>query len=391
MGISDFDDPVAASGRGKGGDDAIVAPSGIPVPSGAGTAAALAPLLMPLPHGGGLAAAMARYGHPASEWLDLSTGINPWPYPLPDTLPLSAWARLPDSDAQERLARAALTYYGAASPTQALAAAGSQAVITALPWLVLRLWGPVRVGVCGFTYGEHAHAWRLAGHSVETLPDDGAAVLSLVAQDRIRVVIRTHPNNPDGTLWPRPLLLTLADELGARGGLLVVDEAFADLVPAHSLAAGMGERSSLILLRSFGKFFGLAGLRLGFALAPPAWAPGLRALLGPWPVSGPAALIATQAFQDRAWQAEARSWLASQAAALDRVLVAAGLRLVGGTDLFRLVATPPGGPSAAEIDSRLGRRAILVRSFAERPQWLRIGLPADGEGVVRVALALSGL
>lgn len=329
----------------------------------------------PVPdHGGALARAEARFGRPPEGWLDLSTGINPWPYPVPP-LPAEVWQRLPDQDALDRLKAAAAAGYGAPDPAVVAVAPGSQALIQLLP----RCRPAGRVAVVGLTYAEHARCWRRLGHAVAEVPD-------LDAAGEADVVVVTNPNNPDGRRIAPARLLALADRLAARGGLLVVDEAFADVAPELSLAGAAG-RPGLCALRSFGKFYGLAGLRLGFALAPPALVAGIEAELGPWAVPGPALSVGAAALADSEWPALARRRLRAAAADLDRALTGCGLPVIGGTDLFRLVRVP----DAARLYVRLARRGILTRPFAARPDWLRLGLPPDAHGLARLEAGLRDI
>lgn len=321
-------------------------------------------------HGGARAAAQRRWGTPAAGWLDLSTGINPRPYPIP-AMSGDVWTRLPDADLVAGTVAAARAAYGAPQAAGICLAPGSQALIQMLPWLV----EPAEVAVVGLTYAEHARCWALAGHTVrpaDTLSDAAAPVVVVV-----------NPNNPDGHVIPPETLAALADTLAARDGLLVVDEAFADVCPEISVAARAGH-PALVVLRSFGKFFGLAGVRLGIALSTPEMAARLDALLGPWATSGPALAVGQRALRDTDWITRTRHWLDAQAAALDGVLGAAGLEVVGGTSLFRLATHP----DAAAITDRLGRAGILVRPFAAAPTWLRFGLPGDADGLRRLADAL---
>ena len=322
-------------------------------------------------HGGQIQAATAAFGEPQEGWLDLSTGINPLAYPVPALAP-ELWTRLPDSELFQAARRAALAYYGAPADAGIVEAAGSQALIQALPRLVPR----GRVAVAGFTYAEHERCWRAAGHRVmETNGLDDTAGAT--------VVVVTNPNNPDGRLYGPLQLGALADRLAADGGLLVVDEAFADVTPDHSLAAQAGH-PGLVILRSFGKFFGLAGLRLGYALGAPSLAQTLAAHLGPWRVSGPALAIGRQAMEDAAWIAATRETLATAAGRLDRLLSEAGLTIIGGTALYRLAEST----QAEALHAALARRGILLRRFARRPRWLRFGLPPDEGGWQRLARGL---
>ena len=323
-------------------------------------------------HGGQLQAATAAFGVPAEGWLDLSTGINPISYPLPSLAP-ELWARLPDSALFQAARRAALAYYGAPATAGIVEGPGSQALIQCLPRLVR----PARVAVVGLTYAEHERCWRAAGHRV-------VEVAGIEEVTGASVVVLANPNNPDGRTFAPPQLAALAARLGAGGGLLVVDEAFADVMPESSLAALAG-RPGLCLLRSFGKFFGLAGLRLGYALAEPGLAGALEAHLGPWRVSGPALEIGRQAMEDGAWAETTRAKLTTAAARLDRMLAGAGLTIIGGTALFRLADCA----DAEALHGALARLGILTRRFPRRPRWLRFGLPGDEAAWQRLKKALA--
>jgi cobalamin biosynthetic protein CobC len=311
----------------------------------------------PLAHGGDWVAAERRFGRPKDGWLDLSTGINPHSYPVAG-IDAAAWQRLPDTRATAALLDAAAAYYGVRDGKGIVAAPGSQAAMQWLP----RLRPRSRVAVVGPTYGEHAHVWRLAGHDVTEV----AAFEDADAD----VIVVVNPNNPDGRVLAPEALVARAERLAKRGGLLVVDEAFADAAPYASMAAfaGMG---GLAVLRSFGKFFGLAGARLGFVLAETSLAAALRRALGPWAVSGPAAAVATRAFADQAWIAATRAHLAVEMGRLRALLAEHGFAILGGTNLFTLVETA----DAARWYAHLARHGILVRAFAEYPRWLRFGLP----------------
>lgn len=325
-------------------------------------------------HGGDLASAVKNSAF-SGTWIDLSTGINPFPYPV-GALPASLWTRLPDSALLGRLARAAAHCYGA-PPDCVVPAPGSQSLIQWLP----RLIPPGRVGVLAPTYNEHAPAWADAGHAVVEVTAPEA-----LNDARVDVAVVTNPNNPDGRRLDPSWLRDLATRLGARGGTLVIDEAFVDTEPELSMAREVG-RPGLVVLRSFGKFFGLAGLRLGFALTTPDLATRIAAALGPWAVSGPAAWIAAQALADAPWIAATRRHLDDAAARLDGILGDAGLAILGGTSLFRLCTSP----RAEEIDAALRAHGIYARNFPERPDWLRFGLPADRQAEARLAAALASV
>ena len=315
------------------------------------------------PHGGRLHAARRRFPGAPEPFLDLSTGINPHAYPFTPP-PQSAWQRLPEPEDVLALQAAAARAYGVRDPAMIVAAPGTQALIQLLP----RVLPQPHIAIPGPTYAEHAAAWGTAGTEVlSDLTTCSAATLC-------------NPNNPDGTRHGLDAVASLADRLA----LLVVDEAFADFEPGPG-AATLLPRPGLVVLRSFGKAYGLAGLRLGFALAEPGLAARLRNALGPWAVSGPAITIGTEALSDTGWRTAAATTAHAAAARLDGLLERAGFGIKGGTTLFRLAA----GPDAAQVAERLGRAGILVRSFDHTPTALRFGLPGDEAAWSRLASALS--
>lgn len=321
-------------------------PATLPIPAG------------PADHGGGLDAAIARWGGSRAKWVDLSTGVNPRPYPLP-TLPPDAWTALPDTAAEAALLQAARRFWNVPDGAALLAAPGTSALIARLPALA-----PAgRVRIPGPTYNEHARAFTAQGWRL----DDGAA----------DALVLVHPNNPDGRLWR-------AAEADAP--FLIIDESFADLCPQDSLVA-LAARPGTLVLKGLGKFWGLAGLRLGFAIGDPALINRLAALIGPWPVSGPALAIGAAALSDHAWAEATRARLARDAARLDATLQAAGARIIGGTSLFRLAETP----DAATWQDALARRHIWTRRFPYSATWLRFGLPADEGQWSRLTDALGDI
>jgi cobalamin biosynthetic protein CobC len=332
-----------------------------------------APSLEPLAHGGDLAVARQMFPDAPEPFIDLSTGINPYPYPLP-ALPAALFERLPDRASIRALAAVAAQAYGAPSAGHVLPAPGTQILLPQVAMLA----PSGRAAILRTTYAEHARAASLAGHNASSV--DNADQLG-----RADLAVVVNPNNPDGRIVPRSTLLDVADELRPRGGLLVVDESFADVAPAGASLAGDVGRGNIVVLRSFGKFFGLAGLRLGFALAAPSLVDRLDALLGPWAVAGPALFIGEKALADQAWRAQTLTRLADAATRLDALLSGAGIQVVGGTSLYRLSRSP----AAKELFDRLGRAGVLVRRFTEDATWLRWGLPHDENGWRRLADALG--
>src|SRR6266516_440469 len=322
-------------------------------------------------HGGDLAAARRLFPDAPQPFIDLSTGINPDPYPLP-ALDAKVFARLPDSAAQLRLSAIAAQTYGAPSAAHVVCAPGTQILLP----LVAALVPAGRAVILGPTYSEHARAAAQAGHAIFDARD-------MDELHRANLAIVVNPNNPDGRIIAKEELLALRDALSARGGLLLVDEAFMDVGPPGASLAGYVDRGHLVVLRSFGKFFGLAGLRLGFALAAPELAANLNRTLGPWAVSGPAIAIAEQALADIVWIETTRARLQRAAEKLDQVLIEAGVEVIGGTPLFRLVRTR----RADERFQHLGSNGIIVRPIREQPTWLRFGIPHES-GWDRLRLAL---
>ena len=322
-----------------------------------------------LEHGGNLRAASIQFDRPLSDWLDLSTGLNPHGYPAPE-VGAAAWHRLPERD--PLLVQAASRYYGA---PHMLAVAGSQAAIQALP----RLRPPSRVVVAAPSYAEHAHHWNQHGHSTREAPH---ALLDATVSD-CEVLVVCNPNNPTGHTVPRERLLSWRARLAERGGWLVVDEAFADVARADSVA-DMAALPGLIVLCSVGKFFGLAGLRVGFVGAEPGLLDQLDKLLGPWTVSGPAQLVARAALDDLAWQSRTRERLAADHARLGALLRECHLA-ASGTALFQW--WPMDDPEP--MWQHLAERGIWTRLFRHGARGIRIGLPPDEPGWQRLITTLN--
>jgi cobalamin biosynthetic protein CobC len=302
------------------------------------------------------------------HWLDLSTGINPHSWPVPP-IPAAVWRRLPEVN--DGLEQAAATYY---ETHAVLAVAGSQAAIQGLPMLR----EPSRVGILHPGYAEHAHAWRRHGHRVVLLQQDTIAA----AVDRLDVVVVIHPNNPTGAVFELDVLLEWRDKLAQRGGWLIVDEAFMDTTPQHSLAFA-AESPGLVILRSLGKFFGLAGVRVGFVLAASTLRQRLQEHLGPWTVNGPGRWIATQALLDQTWQQTMGKTLQRDSIRLAALLDSHRLPVAGGTALFQWVQHD----DAAYWHDALARQGILVRQFSDPPS-LRFGLPDTEAAWQRLQQAL---
>lgn len=320
-----------------------------------------------LEHGGKLREAAQRYGR--SDWLDLSTGLNPNGYPAPAISP-DAWHRLPEHD--PALLEAAQRYYRA---PRMLAVAGTQAAIQALP----RLRPPSRVAVASPSYAEHLHHWSQHGHQATAVPYDTLGA----AAGQADVLVVCNPNNPTGAAVPRAALLEWAGTLGARGGWLVVDEAFADTDGTNSIADAT-QASGVIVLRSVGKFFGLAGLRLGFVAAQENILLPLADLLGPWAVSGPAQQVARAALEDADWQRAEQERLQAAGSRLRKLLAGHGIAS-RGTALFQWWPEA----HAEAFHEHMARRGIWVRLFREAARGIRLGLPPDQASWQRLEQALN--
>lgn len=320
-----------------------------------------------LHHGGRLTEAARHFGGDPADWIDLSTGLNPVSWPVERT-PRADWSTLPDPDLLTALEAQAALHFGA-DPAHVCAVPGSETA--------LRLLAPM-LGMSGRAiapaYRTHAEAFAHSHPIVFGGSTEGA-----------EAVVLANPNNPDGALYPADALMRWHDAIAAAGGWLTVDEAFADCDPTASVAAQVNGSRRLIVLRSFGKFFGLAGLRLGFVIAPPVLLDRLRAVLGSWPLHTAALGIGTAAYADSAWIAETREALPRRAAALDVVLQRRGLNPQGACPLFRYLTQC----DAPRLFERLARARILTRPFTDRPDALRLGVPADPAVLDRLDHALA--
>ncbi len=309
-------------------------------------------------HGGGLDVAINQYGGTRSDWLDLSTGINPNPYPIPD-IPLHYWHVLPDEGPKARLLEAARKFWNVPNGAKIVAASGVSAIIAQLPNLV----DETRVSIINPTYNEFAASFAGRDWSL---------------QQHAPVQVRVHPNNPDGRLFSRAEIDNQHDRL------TIIDESFCDIYPESSFI-DLADKPDHIILKGTGKFWGLAGLRLGFAITTPDLAGKLIQCLGPWNISGPAQFIGQKALSDQTWVACTRTELATMAKQLRDILIQNGLTALGGTDLFQLAETT----SAITLHDHLCQNHILTRIFPYSEKWIRLGLPANITELSRLNDALG--
>lgn len=328
-------------------------------------------------HGGRLSELTHLFPEAPRPWIDLSTGINPHPYPFaqPDNALL---ARLPDPREEEALRLAAAEAYGV-PPSLVLAAPGTQLLIGLLPGFLMRYQEVVGVRIVSPTYSGHDAAWRAAGISVQCLPH--GAALSMPQRHGVTVICL--PNNPTGHVLTLAEIASLTEMHARANAVLIVDEAYADF--SDESAASLLPHPSLIVLRSFGKAYGLAGVRIGFLLGMHPVVQALRTAIGPWAVSTAGCHIAAEALRDHAWRHAMGRRLESEMAALRHVVTQAGLAFVGGTSLFALFRSP----DASALWERLARAGIFVRRFDWDASLLRFGLPADEAGLTRLAEALD--
>lgn len=327
-----------------------------------------------LQHGGRILAASKKYAIPEKEWLDLSTGLNPngWPVPV---VPASVWQALPEDD--DGLQTAACQYYGC---EYCLPVSGSQAAIQILPTLR----SLSKVGIISPTYAEHEYNWKQAGHDVVQLRVNEVDKYI----DKLDVLVVINPNNPTGNVLPLDMLLSWHQQLSTRGGWLIVDEAFMDATPEKSLLPS-GIKPGLIVLRSMGKFFGLAGMRCGFVISDKELMQRIANKLGPWSVTGPTRYIAKRALQDKPWLLKSCKDLKESSNRLYQALSEHGLKPEGGTDFFQWLSHP----DAKDIYEACAKKGILVRYFEagnnNSNPGLRFGLPANEEQWQRLNKVLN--
>lgn len=311
-------------------------------------------------HGGGIEAARRHFGNTGEPWLDLSTGINPNPWPSAADAFIN-WQRLPEEPDLRALEAAAARHFGT-DPRFVCALPGTE--------IGLRMAGDILGGHASWVIPSYRTHGEMFNNGSPVRPENA----SLSDSD---VLILANPNNPTGRLFR-------SDDLVQRRGWLLVDEAFADTHPDASIAAKVSNERRIIVFRSFGKFFGLAGLRLGFVIAPEAIVARFRTKLGAWPVSAAAIAIGTTAYTDADWIAGMRDRLIQDASKLDALLAKHGLQAKGECPLYRLIDVD----HARALFECLARRSILTRPFDYAPRWLRIGLPGNDAALERLNEAL---
>ncbi len=304
----------------------------------------------------------ACYPQAPRPFIDLSTGINPYPYVFSEIEP-EWFHRLAEHVQVANAHQAAAEYYHVENVDTIALASGMQPLMFALAALRFKEYGISNIAVFLPTYSEHEHVWRAMNHSI-------VPVKKLMEAAGNDVVIICNPNNPDGRIISASELITLAEELATHNGWLIVDESFADIMPELSISSRLQHAKNIVVMRSCGKFFGAAGLRVSSAITPKPWAEWLRVVVGPWPISTLACHVVPTMFSDKKWIQDMRVQLAEESKNWRNIL-SAHFSIVGYTDLFTLVESD----DAARWHQHLMSQGILVRQFDYNPRWLRFGLP----------------
>ncbi len=327
---------------------------------------------MPMPdHGGDIIWAANTFGIPHENWLDLSTGISPWSWPC-ENMPIEPFRTLPPND--DQLRETARKYY-ACDVEHILPVPGAQFLISMIPFWVKK----GRVALPSIGYREHLNAWIKAGHDT-VFYRDPHEIFSMIEKGDLNYIVIINPNNPTSEKMSPDTVLAIQSQLRQKHGqnrLLVLDEAFSDSFP--ELALPNTERdSNTLVLRSFGKFFGLAGVRLGFFIANPKWLSKFRDVHGPWLVSHPALWLASRALADTPWINQQRRRIKAQSEALRGFLLEHyDDAMIRSSDLFQTVFA-----SADELYRdflAFAQQGILLRyqSYGDHSAWLRFGLPGE--------------
>lgn len=334
---------------------------------------------MNIQHGGNLDQAKKLFPEVTGSWLDLSTGINPYSYPF-SSLDISLYEKLPSYSHEENLRQVAADYYGCKNKSCVALAPGTQILISLMPTVL----NAKEVYVLYPTYEEYISSWWQAGVKVTRVVNFEDFETLCLQKNVVGVIC--NPNNPDGRKIDIARLESLIKKWSVSGNHLILDEAYMDF--SGQSMAYLLPSPGLLVLRSFGKTFGLAGLRVGFLLASPEIVQRIRYMLGLWPVNGPALQIAAEALQDGLWKIETEKKLRIQQKRLDAFLQSHSFNLVGGTLLFRLFYHR----SANDIWKHLASHGIWVRKFDYNPNWLRFGLlyrQADWQRLEAVLLSIS--
>ena len=332
-----------------------------------------------LNHGGNLQQASEIYGVSMDAWLDMSTGISPWSYPV-DDLPSNVWRDLPPSN--DELIATAKKYYQI-DEQNVVVSPGSQLSIRLLPQLFAK--SKVALPVLG--YQEHALSWKLAGHQL-CFYQNVEELIQLIEDGKVDHAVVINPNNPSCEKTTKEKLSYISNSIK---GVLLVDEAFMDFyqtapsqIPESSFGSAISlNAENVIVVRSIGKFFGLAGLRLGFVIGLHPVLQKLQTLFQPWAINHASMLISRQALADTQWQEQQRLKIKAGAKQLEPLLFSLcqdfqELR-IENTALFCSVFAQ--SIDVQKLHKQLAMLGVWTRMSNpdDKQAWLRFGLVGDME------------
>ena len=316
-------------------------------------------------HGGDIDLAIKKYGGEREDWIDLSTGINGTSYPWQQSIKFEL-RNLPSNKLLVNLERAASAAYKVAENTETAAVSGAQQIISLLP-ICLKSYNSV--AILGPTYNEYEKAFKSSGIKAQTVSE-----VSKLSSSDIAIIV--NPNNPTGKVIAEEIL----DDLSKKVRILIIDESFKTFSSRR-----IQKFENVIQINSLGKFFGLAGVRLGFVSGPSDFIKSVRRMLGPWPISSIAAEIGTIALNDNTWISEMEKILLEGSNVLHKACSTKNWKLVGKTNLFHTYATS----SSLEVEKQFAAHYIWIRTFDYSETWVRLGIPTSKYEWTRVRQALN--
>jgi threonine-phosphate decarboxylase len=355
-------------------------------------------------HGGNIYAASRDLRCQPASMLDFSASINPLGMAPGAVQVVQASLELathyPDPDCYEL--KQALGRFHGIDPECVCIGNGSTELIFLLPkTLALR-----RALIPGPTFSEYAAAMRAVGGEVSMLlapPEEEFRIrLSQVAaalQRSLDCVWLCNPNNPTGQLWTKAQVLELWKKARRVGASLIVDEAFIDYCEADSVVSEATSRAGLLVLRSFTKFYGMPGLRVGYLVAEPTVIRRIEAMRLPWSVNNLAQVAAIASLNETSYAVRSRQLIIEERPRLAAALAGQGWVPCPSSANFLLVRLPSFLKSAA-VAAATRRQGVLIRdceSFEGMgQQWIRVAVrtAAEHERLVQAlknALALASV
>ncbi len=316
-------------------------------------------------HGGDIDLAIKKYGGQRADWIDLSTGINRTSYPWQENVKVEL-RDLPSNKLLRSLEKAASRAYKVAEDKDTAAVQGAQQIISLLP-ICLKNYNSV--AILGPTYNEYEKAFKSSEIKAETVSE-----VSKLSSSDIAIVV--NPNNPTGKVIAEEIL----NDLSKKVRILIIDESFKMFSSRR-----IQKFDNVIQINSLGKFFGLAGVRLGFVSGPSNFIKSVRGMLGPWPVSSIAAEIGKIALNDQAWISQMEKILLEGSDVLHRACNRKNWKLIGKTNLFHTYATS----SSLKVEKQFAAHYIWIRTFDYSETWVRLGIPTSKYEWTRVRQALN--